>query len=201
MFDETYKRGYLDRYCCEFDFIPNILPSLYSKGEIDDEVMIHPDEWKKILIKKGVRSDFGINKIYVVKNEIDSEKFKFVYTFPKPEKSPDCFYAVLYFENKNNWKYYTLELDIGSSSVFKDGGGIICGQKGANHLNYGRRCKEDLDEFLKSVQDMIDGKPYDIREMYKNIDFNEAAKFGFDDELYKKLGLNPDQVKENCIVY
>ena len=41
MFQDTYKSGFLYRYTCEFDFIPNILPDLYVKGEIDDYIMMH----------------------------------------------------------------------------------------------------------------------------------------------------------------
>ena len=54
MFADIYKSGYIDRYCFEFDFLPNVLSSLYQKEEIDDYSMIHPSEWKKILLKKGV---------------------------------------------------------------------------------------------------------------------------------------------------
>ena len=51
-FDKSYKSGHLDRYTCEFDFIANILPELYTKGEIDKYIMTHPTEWKNILLKK-----------------------------------------------------------------------------------------------------------------------------------------------------
>ena len=153
------NRGkYLDRYSCEFDFIPNVLSSLYLKGKIDDNVMTNPIEWKKILLKSGYRYDFGIKNISVEKIETDSKKAKFVITFPKPKVIPECFYAILFFCD-NGYKYYTLELDLGSSTIFKDGGGIICGQSGSLHLNYGRRCKDDLNEFQKKVQEIIDGKP------------------------------------------
>ena len=43
---------YFDRYSCEFDFIPNVLSSLYMNGDIDDYVMTHPIEWKKYCLKK-----------------------------------------------------------------------------------------------------------------------------------------------------
>ena len=112
--------------------------------------MTHPSEWKKILLKKGVRSDWGIDKITVEKLELSDKKTKFIFTFPKPQVSPECFYALLLFDSDLNSTYYTLELDFGSSTIFKEGGGIVCGQKGPKHLNYGRRCKYDLDEFLKT---------------------------------------------------
>ena len=45
MFADIYKSGYIDRYCFEFDFLPNVLSSLYQKEEIDDYSMTHPSEW------------------------------------------------------------------------------------------------------------------------------------------------------------
>ena len=80
--------------------------------------------------------------------------FTFIYTFPRPKETPHCFYALLIFDKNKKWKYYTLELDYGSSTIFKEGGGLICGQKGFDHLNYGRRCREDLDEFRKMVKEI-----------------------------------------------
>ena len=186
------NRGkYLNRYDCEFDFIPNVLTSLYIKGKIDDYVMTHPLEWKKVLAKRGFRFDFGIRNIIVEKVETNSKKKKFIFTFPKPNVVPECFYAILMIDNCE-YKYYTLELDFGSSTIFKDGGGAVCGQRGSSHLNYGRRCKNDLNEFQKCVQDMIDGKPYDIKEEFKGIDYKEAAKL---------VGMTEDDLNEKCSIY
>ena len=39
--------SYMNRYDFEFDFLPNTLPTLYRKDQIDDYVMTHPYEWKK----------------------------------------------------------------------------------------------------------------------------------------------------------
>ena len=62
------KRGrYFDRYSCEFDFIPNVLSSLYMNGDIDDYVMTHPIEWTQILSKKGFCYDIWIKNISVKK--------------------------------------------------------------------------------------------------------------------------------------
>ena len=58
---------FLDRYTCEFDFIPNILTSLYFKGAIDDDFLLNPNKWKKILPKYGYGSDFGLRNITVKK--------------------------------------------------------------------------------------------------------------------------------------
>ena len=186
------SRGkYLDRYSCEFDFIPNVLASLYMKGKIDDYVMTHPMEWKKILGKYGFRYDFGIKNISVEKSEEPSNKTKFFITFPTPKVIPECFYAILYI-GKNGYRYFTLELDFGSSTIFKDGGGVICGQSGSMHLNYGRRCKQDVEEFQKRVQDIIDGKSYDEFEEFKNMDYKVAAQL---------VGKTEEEFKEKCIIY
>lgn len=201
MFSDIYKSGNINRYCFEFDFLPNVLPPLYQKNEIDDYVMTHPSEWKKILLKKGVRSDFGIDKISVSKNELDDGNIKFIFTFPTPKVSPECFFAMLLFDKNKNWNYFTLELDFGSSTIFKEGGGIVCGQKGVNHLNYSRRCRNDLGEFEKNVQEILIGKPYDPRDTFKNFDFDEAAKIGINEEFFNKMGLTSEQAKEACIIY
>ena len=134
MFADIYKSGYIDRYCFEFDFLPNVLSSLYQKEEIDDYSMTHPSEWKKILLKKGVHSDFGINKISAEKYELNDGKIKFIFTLPKPTVSPECFYALLLFDKNRNYKYFTLELDYTSKLMFNNGGGIVCGQKGQKSL-------------------------------------------------------------------
>ena len=54
---------YLDRYTCEFDFIPNTLSSLYISGKIDDDFMQNPLQWKKILPKYGFGYDFGLRNM------------------------------------------------------------------------------------------------------------------------------------------
>ena len=201
MFSNFYKTGYLNRYICEFDFIPNILTSLWKNGDIDSYIMTNPIEWKKILLKKGVESDFGIEKIKVIEEEINENYRKFIFIFPQPEAPTQCFFALLFINNVGYSNYYTLELDMGGLTFFKDGGGIICGQSRSNHINYGRRCKNNLDEFQKNVQDIIDDKPYDITEMYKNVDLNEADKFGFNEEFFKKLGVNKEDVEKQCSIF
>ena len=201
MFKDVYKSGHLNRYTCEFDFIPNILPEFYAKGEIDDYIMTHPIEWKVILLKKGVNSDSGMDEISVEKIENNSE-IRFIFTFPRPKTTPECFYALLVFDKNKDWKYFTLELDMGSSTVFKEGGGIICGQKGVDHINYGRRCKEDLNEFQKKVQDIIDKKPHNLFEDYQNIDLKKVEELGFNAEFYKKMGIKYyDKIKDQCQIF
>ena len=174
-FKSAYQSGHLDRYTCEFDFIPNILPDCYVKGEIDDYIMTHPIEWKVILLKKGVNSDFGMDEITVEKMEQNGE-ITFIYIFPRPTETPNCFYALLIFDKEKQWKYFTLELDYGSSTIFKEGGGIICGQKGFDHINYSKRCREDLTEFQKLVKEIREKKPMNISEDYRNIDIKKMQE-------------------------
>ena len=71
--------------------------------------MTHPSEQKKILIKKAVRSDFGIDKISVEKYELLEGKAKFIFIFPTPKVSPECFFAMLIFDRNKDSNYYTLE--------------------------------------------------------------------------------------------
>ena len=182
---------YLDRYACEFDFIPNMLTSLYMEGKINDKTMTNPIEWKRLLPRFGFGYDFGLRNMTVVKSEKEKKRSKFLITFPKPKVTPDCFYAILYI-GKGDYDYYTLELDFGSSKVYDIGGGIICGQKGTKHLNYGRRCIDDLEEFEQAVQDIVDGKPYDSTQMVKNIDFGAASE---------ELGMSEEELKKNCLIY
>ena len=193
MIHEMYKNKNLDRYACEFDFIPNILTSLWKNGDIDSYIMTNPIEWKKILFKKGIISDFGIEKIKVIEEEINENKRKFIFIFPEPKVTPECFFALLFIDNEGNSNYYTLELDM-SSTLLNIGGGMICGQRRTNHLNYGRRCKSNLDDFQKSVQDIIEGKE-DKNQMELNID--NFHKIFFSEESLKHTGTDP----ENCFIF
>ena len=84
---------YLDRYTGEFDFIPNVLTSLYMQGKIDDDFLMNPMQWKKILHKYGYGYDYGFRNIVVEKGEEDakSKRKKFLMTFPKPNVVPEWF--------------------------------------------------------------------------------------------------------------
>ena len=192
-YKDTYCSGYLNRYTFEFDFLPNVLPPLYKNGNIDDYVMTHPSEWKKILLKKGVRSDFGIDRLSVEKEELDDGSIRFVYTFPKPEDTPECFYAITLFDKKKDWKYYTLELDYASKLMFKEGAGIVCGQKDEMHLNYGRWCSDNLDKFKEAVQDIIDGKSSGPGLFLGSFDGKDNKR--------EVVNLNPEQLNNECIIF
>jgi len=187
MIHELYKNQHLDRYASEFDFIPNVLTSLWKNGDIDNYIMTHPIEWKKILKKRNINSDFGIEKISVVEEEINDDKIKFIFTFPEPKISPECYYAILFIDNEGNSKYFTLELDM-MSILQNVGGGMICGENGDKHINYGRRCRNNLKDFEKKVQDILDGKneqiEMDIDNLHKII-------------LNNKNGIN----KEDCNIF
>ena len=192
-YKDTYSSGYINRYTFEFDFLPNVLPPLYKNGNIDDYVMTHPFEWKKILLKKGVSSDFGIDKLSVEKEELKDGTLKFIYTFPKPEETPECFYAITFFDKKKDWNYYTLELDYASKLIFKDGGGIICGQKDEMHLNYGRWCKDNLDDFKEAVDDILIGKSQGPGLLLGSFDGKNNRR--------QIVGLNPENINGECIIF
>ena len=121
----SYECSFLNSYDFEFDFLPNVLPLLYQKDEIDDFVMTHPSKWKKILIRKRVKSDFGIGKVTVEKEESNDGIIKYIFTFPKPKVTPECFYTVLIFDKNKNWKYFTLELDMAVLLFLKMGRGYL----------------------------------------------------------------------------
>ena len=202
-YKDTYCSGYMNRYTCEFDFLPNVLPPLYKEGKIDDYVMTHPSEWKKILLKKGVRSDFGIDKLIIEKEESKDDNIKFVYIFPKPEDTPECFYAITIFDKKKDWKYYTLELDYASNLLFKDGkGGAVCGQKAEMHLNYGKFCPADLGKFKETIQDLQDGKSNGPGLFLGSFDGknNQRQVVGLNPEQFNG-GLNPEQLNGQCILF
>ena len=109
-FDECYKSGHLNRYTCEFDVLPNILPELYAKGVIDNYEMTHPSEWRNILKEKGIKSDFGIDEI-TVEEEVKDGETRFIYTFPEPLVVPNCYFSILVFDKNKEWRYFTLEKD------------------------------------------------------------------------------------------
>ena len=192
-YKDTYSSGYINRYTFEFDFLPNVLPPLYKDGKVDDYVMTHPSEWKKILLKKGVRSDFGIDKLTVEKEELKDGSIQFIYTFPKPEDTPECFYAITAFDKNKDWKYFTLELDYTSKLLFKNGGGMVCGQKGEMHLNYGRLCKDNLDQFKEAVQDILIGKSPEPGHFFGSFDGKNNQR--------QVVGLNPENLNGECILF
>ena len=192
-YKDTYSTGYLNRYTFEFDFLPNVLPSLYKDGKIDDYVMTHPSEWEKILLKKGVSSDFGMDKVSIEKEELSDGSIKFTYTFPKPKNTPECFFAITLFDKKKESKYYTLELDYASKIIFKEGGGIVCGQKGEVHLNYGVWCTNNLDKFKRAVQDILDGKSPAPGHFFGSFDGKNNQR--------EVVGLNPEQLNGECIFF
>ena len=68
-------------------------------------------------------------------------------------------------------------------------------------MNYGRRCKNDISEFEKVVQDIIDGKPNNPADMFKNFDFEEAAKLGINEDFFKQFGVTSEQMKEACLIF
>ena len=58
-------------------------------------------------------------------------------------------------------------------------------------MNYIRRCKDNLDEFLKSFQDIIDRKP-DTNDLLHNVDYEAGGKI---------LGMSAKEMEEQYIIY
>ena len=198
-FENSYKSGHLDRYTCEFDFIANILPELFTKGEIDNYVMTHPTEWRNILLKKKILSDFGIDEISVKTEEKDGE-IRFIYIFPEPKVAPNCYYSILVIDKKKEWSYFTLEKDnniFPSVDILIDSLALVCGQKGYKHIFYSRWCNNyDLDEFKMHVQEILDNKPYDR--------YKEGVKFLDPSKIAKKLvemDLENDNYNDDCSIF
>ena len=203
-FENSYQSGHLNRYTCEFDVLPNILPELYVKGDIDDYGMTHPSEWRKILVTKGVSSDFGFDEITVDKEEKDGE-IRFIYTFPEPKIAPDCYYSILVIDKNKEWRYFTLEKDFKlfpCPDILTDTLALVCGQKGYEHECYSRWCTFELDDFKRHVQDIIDKKPYDkFEEGMKFIDKNKVIKIKNEMELCELLGLEDEYLTKNCSIF
>ena len=203
-FQKSYISGHLDRYTCEFDFIPNILCQLYIKGEIDLYIMTHPIEWRLVLLKKGVKSDFGKNNILITQEEKDDET-RFIYTFPEPKKAPDCYYAILIIDKNKKWRYFTLEKD---SKIFPlpdiliDSLCLVCEQKSNEHVCHSRWCKNELDEFKRHVQELLDNKPYDkYTEGIKFLDANKIAKMQLEMKICELIGLEDEFFEEKCSIF
>ena len=198
-FEISYKLGYLDRYTCEFDFIANILPELFTKGEIDNYIMTHPTEWRIILLKRGILSDFGINEISVKTEEKDGE-IRFIYVFPEPKVAPNCYYSILVIDTKKEWRYFTLEKDnniFHFADLLIDSLALVCGQKGYNHTCYSRWCNNyDLDDFKRHVQEILDNKPYDkYNEGIKFLDPNKIAK------RIEEMESQDENDKDDCFIF
>ena len=67
-------------------------------------------------------------------------------------------------------------------------------------MNYNKRCKADINEFKRDVQDIIDRKLFDPRDTFKDFDFDEAAKLGINEEFFNKMGVTSEQMKKACII-
>ena len=151
IFAPLFSIEHLQRHQFEFQFLPNLLPVLYSQGIINDEQMVNPPTWKNYSGPNvQINSEF-LDKISVIKKDLKNNVKKFMFTFPEPKVGTECYFAILYFDENKNWEYYTLELELGNDFGSQDGSGLICGQKGSKHLNFGRVCKANLEDFEKCI--------------------------------------------------
>ena len=139
------------RHDLEFMFIPNILAGLYYKGIINDEGIMNTSLWKKFKICKKVSPIF-LQKISVQKKILKSGVTKFIFIFPPPKCGCECFFAILYFNKFKYSNYFTLELEFGNDFGSTEGTGLVCGQKGHQHLNFNTVCKANLEDFENCVR-------------------------------------------------
>ena len=142
---------HIKRHDLEFMFIPNILTDLYSKGTIDDNIIMNPPLWKKYYIYNKISPVF-LQKIAVQKKLLKSGVTKFIMSFPPPKCGCECFFAILYFDEYKNSSYFTLELEFGNDFGSTEGTGLVCGQKGFRHLNFNTICKVNLEDFENCVR-------------------------------------------------
>ena len=149
---------HIQRHQCEFQFIPNMLPVLYSQGIINDSVLENPSSWKNYLGPGSKIDPNFLDKLSVTKKELNNGIKKYVITFPPPKVGTECYFAILYFDEKKNSDYYTLELEMGNDFGTQEGSGLICGQKGSQHLNFRRICKANLDDFEKCIEKFYQAK-------------------------------------------
>ena len=79
---------------------------------------------------------------------------------------------------------------------------LVCGQKGYEHKSYSRLCKNELDDFKRHVQEILDNKPYDLyEEGLKLIDLDKFAKMKFEIQLYELFGLEDEYINEKCFIF
>jgi len=154
LFAPLLSQEHLQRHECEFKFIPNFLPVLYSGGIVTDETMINPSTWRQFLNPMMHIDPLFFDELSVEKKELENGIIKFIITFPKPKVGTECFFAILYFDEEKRSNYFTLELELGKDFGSTEGSGLICGQDGSKHLNFNRVCKADKEEFENAVKEI-----------------------------------------------
>ncbi len=154
LFAPLFSKEHLQRHQFEFQFLPNLIPVLYSSGIINDDTMVNPLSWKNYSGPNVQIDPKFLEQISVVKKELNNGINKFLITFPQPKVGTECFFAILYFDEQKKSNYFTLELELGKDFGSTEGSGLICGQEGSKHLNFSRVCKANLDEFEKCVQQL-----------------------------------------------
>ena len=153
IFAPLFTLEHQKRHQLEFQFIPNMIPVLYSSNIISDDVLTNPKTWEDHFGPFFQMDPKYLEQITVVKKELDNGVKKFLMTFPIPKVGTESFFAILYFDKEKKSKYFTLELELGNDFGSGEGTGLICGQEGKNHLNYGRICKANLNDFEKCVDE------------------------------------------------
>ena len=138
---------HIRRHQIEFFFIPNIIADLYSKKKINDDIIMNPSSWKKYEPSPGMIDPRFLENISIQKKNLNNEVTKFILIFPQPKYGTECFFAILYFDKNKESSYYTLELELGNDFGSPEGSGLVCGQKGDQHINYNTICRANLEDF------------------------------------------------------
>ena len=113
---------------------------------------MNPLQWENYLKGQRVLVDPKFfKKISVQKKLLENGVTKFIFIFPTPTIGTESFYAILYFDKFKNYQYYTLELEYGNDFNCPKGSGLVCGQKGHQHLNFNTFCKVNLNDFENCV--------------------------------------------------
>ena len=144
--------SHIQRHQTEFNLIPNIISVLYSKGKIDDNIMMNPSSWINYEKLPGSINPRFLEQILIKKKELKSGVTKFILIFPPPKVGTECFFAILYFDEFKRPDYFTLELEFGNDFGTQNGTGLVCGQKEFQHLNYYTICKANLEDFENIVR-------------------------------------------------
>ena len=67
---------------------------------------------------------------------------------------------------------------------------------------HSRWCKNELDEFKRHVQELLDNKPYDkYTEGIKFLDANKIAKMQLEMKICELIGLEDEFFEEKCSIF
>ena len=138
-------------YDLEFRFLPEIF-EIYEKTKknpginFDEEKLVDIEFFKTQFKSRYINWD----EFKFEKKELSDKVKEFIYCFGTPKDSPLCYYAIFYVDEANKiYKYFTLEK---TASFMGEDAPYVCGQKGAQHINYGIRCPSNIESFENIIK-------------------------------------------------